>query len=98
MTSPDTNGLPHALTNGSNGIHELEPSTTVAFDTSLFRQYMISLLPPVLGAQLEELDAIFDDEFEERVTRFASEGGSVIYIIKVKEESEEGNRCFVWPL
>lgn len=64
----------------------LEP--TQSFDSSIFRSYLLSLLPPVLGASLDELEPIFDDEFEERVSRFAAEGGGVIYVVKVKDEAE----------
>ena len=48
----------------------------------------------MLGASLDELEAIFDDEFEERASRFAAEGGGVIYVVKVKDESE--GACPVW--
>ena len=61
----------------------------ISFDTSVFKSYLLSLLPPVLGATLEDLsDSLFDNEFDERVIRFASEGGSVIYIAKTRLESE----------
>ena len=83
-----------STSNGSNGLvpHEngsAEPSPTIQpFDATVFRSYLTSLLPPVLGASLDELEAIFDDEFEERASRFAAEGGGVIYVVKVKDESE----------
>ncbi|KAG6329098.1 hypothetical protein ID866_9991, partial [Astraeus odoratus] len=64
------------------------PSPHPAFDVSLFRSYLLALLPPVLGASPEELFSLFDDEFEEKVTRFSADGGGVIYIVKMKEESE----------
>ena len=76
----------------SNGVlpHDGPVDTTPppAFDVSLFRSYLLSLLPPVLGASPEELVSLFDDEFEERVIRFAADGGGVMYVVKVKEESE----------
>jgi len=59
-----------------------------AFDVSLFRSYLLSLLPLVLGASPEELASLFDDEFEERVIRFAADSGGVMYVVKVTEESE----------
>jgi hypothetical protein len=34
------------------------------------------------------LDSLFDDEFDERVARFAAESGGVVYIVKVKDEVE----------
>ncbi|OJA13661.1 hypothetical protein AZE42_12591 [Rhizopogon vesiculosus] len=49
----------------------------------------MSLLPPVLGALPEGLIALFYEEFYEQVTRFAAEGGGVIYVVKIKNEAEE---------
>ncbi|EIW86124.1 cytoplasmic dynein heavy chain 1 [Coniophora puteana RWD-64-598 SS2] len=84
-----TNGLAHEV-NGSasangNGAVDGAPS----FDTTLFHQYLSALLPPVLGALPTELDSLFEDEFDERVARFAAEGGGVLYVVKVKDEGEE---------
>jgi hypothetical protein len=59
-----------------------------SFDPAIFRTYLLSLLPPVIGASPEEIESIFDDEFDERVTRFASEGTGVIYIIKRRDKVE----------
>ena len=42
----------------------------------------------MLGASSDELEAIFEDDFEERASRFAAEGGGAIYVVKVKDESE----------
>ncbi|KAG9008851.1 hypothetical protein FRB94_012820 [Tulasnella sp. JGI-2019a] len=77
--------------NGINGINgNGTASTSTAFDTELFTQYLLSLLPPVIGAtQVELEETLFDDEYEERVTRFASEGGNVLYVQKVKDEDED---------
>jgi len=76
----------------SNGTlpHDSPVDTTPppAFDVSLFCSYLLSLLPLVLGASPEELVLLFDDEFEERVIRFAADGGGVMYIVKVTEKSE----------
>lgn len=90
MTSLDT---PH--TNGtSNGVaHDAEPtittSTSSPFDPAIFRSYLLALLPPFLAATPQELEYLFDDdEFDERVQRFVSEGGSSIYVVKKKEESD----------
>lgn len=80
-----------ALMNNTNGAitHDGPIAEPIqSFDSSIFRSYLLSLLPPVLGASLEELDSIFDDEFEERVSRFAAEGGVVIYVVKVRDEVE----------
>ncbi|KAK7047179.1 dynein heavy chain [Paramarasmius palmivorus] len=65
-----------------------EPPTS-SFDPALFRSYLLALLPPVIGALPEELETLFDAEFDERVTRFAAEGGNVIYVVKSKDDVEE---------
>jgi hypothetical protein len=93
MEGPYTPTTP-TLVNGTNGINgngsmphdEAAPSSS--FDPAIFHTYLLSLLPPVLGATPEELDSIFDSEFDERVTRFASEGTGVIYIVKRRDEVE----------
>ncbi|KAH9927411.1 dynein heavy chain [Epithele typhae] len=36
----------------------------------------------------KEIESIFDDDFDERVSRFASEGGGVVYVVKKKDEQE----------
>jgi hypothetical protein len=82
------------LTNGSNGIHTngtlqdgpVEP--VITFDPSIFRSYLHALLPPLLAVLPEELESIFDDEFDERVSRFAGEGGGTVYVVKKKDEAE----------
>ncbi|KAG6373728.1 hypothetical protein JVT61DRAFT_5867 [Boletus reticuloceps] len=54
----------------------------------LERAVLIQRALILLGASPEELVSLFDDEFEEKVSRFAAEGGGVIYVVKVKEEQE----------
>ncbi|KAH9066966.1 dynein heavy chain, N-terminal region 1-domain-containing protein [Lactarius deliciosus] len=86
-TSTHVNG-----TNGTNGTSPIphdEAAPSSSFDPGIFRTYLLSLLPPVLGATPAEIDSIFDDEFDERVTRFASEGTGVIYIAKRRDEVED---------
>ena len=82
-----------ATTNGSSS-HEAStpeaPSVSTAFDPAYFREYLLALLPPVIGANPVDLESLFDEEFNARVTRFASEIGGVIYVIKVKEDSDSG--------
>lgn len=65
-----------------------EAAPSSSFDPTIFRTYLLSLLPPVLGASPEEIESIFDSEFDERVARFASEGTGVIYIVKRRDEVE----------
>jgi dynein heavy chain 1 len=84
-------------TNGVNGIlHHDGPSespaptttTTTTFDPAVFQSYLLSLLPPVLGVSPEELETLFDEEFEEKVLRFASETGGVVYVVKLRDTTE----------
>jgi hypothetical protein len=86
-----TNGV--ALTNG-NGIHHDGPldASPSSFDSSLVRNYLVSLLPALLGAAPDDLWSLFEDDFEERVGRFASEGNGVMYVTKIKHEFE-GASC-----
>ncbi|KAI6100746.1 dynein heavy chain, N-terminal region 1-domain-containing protein [Pisolithus croceorrhizus] len=87
MSSINISPMPMPLTN-SNGILPHDISAAAApptFDVSMFKSYLLSLLPPVLGTSSEELFSLFDDEFEERVTRFTADGGGMIYIVKIKE-------------
>ncbi|EFI28556.1 cytoplasmic dynein heavy chain 1 [Coprinopsis cinerea okayama7 len=79
-------------TNGSTSHESLTPepsSSATPFDPELFRAYLIALLPPVIGAAPADLESLFDDEFNARVTRFANESGGVVYVVKVKEDSED---------
>jgi hypothetical protein len=84
-----TSSLPH--TNG-NGIHhdhddllDSEPSPST-FDSSIVRNYLNALLPALLGTSTDELWSLFEDDFEERVGRFASEGNGVMYVTKIKHD------------
>jgi len=84
-------GSPNGPTNGpTNGSinHDTPAEPAPSFDADIFRSYLVSLLPPVIGAFPSELDSLFGEEFEEHVARFASESGSSLYIVKVKHESE----------
>ncbi|TFK68520.1 hypothetical protein BDN72DRAFT_677591 [Pluteus cervinus] len=86
---------PMPTTNGTHN-HDLPPdptgTTASQFDPDLFRSYLRSLLPPVIGALPSELESLFDDEFEERVARFAADGNAVVYVVKEKEESEDDSQ------
>ncbi|KAI6106472.1 dynein heavy chain, N-terminal region 1-domain-containing protein [Pisolithus croceorrhizus] len=87
VSSINISPTPTPLTN-SNGVLPHDISAAAApptFDVSMFKSYLLSLLPPILGTSSEELFSLFDDEFEERVTQFTADGGGMIYIIKIKE-------------
>lgn len=62
--------------------------SSASYDPTIFRKYLLALLPPLIGADLADLHTLFDDEFDERVSRFANESGGVIYVVKAKEESD----------
>lgn len=85
---------PLTPTNPTNGVlphpdGQSAPPPAAAFDPALMQRYLLSLLPPIFGASSEELEAmLFDAEFEDRVTRFASESGGPLYVVKVKDEVE----------
>lgn len=78
---------PVPTTNGSTN-HDPPAESISTFDPEIFRSYLHAVLPPLFGALPSELESVFDDEFEERVARFAAEGGDVIYVVKVKDEVE----------
>ncbi|KAF9481287.1 cytoplasmic dynein heavy chain 1 [Pholiota conissans] len=94
-----------SLTNGSSNHHDppeptAAPATTATpFDPEIFRTYLTNLLPPVIGANVTDLNSLFDNEFEERVSRFAADTGGVIYVVQVKEESEDdANPTYTYQL
>lgn len=88
-------------TNG-NGTHTPPPAepTVTLFDPEIFRSYLLALLPPVIGALPSDLEdgGLFDAEFDERVTRFAGEGGGVLYVVKAKDQVQEGKSRFLLVL
>ena len=76
---------PAAVNGNGNGNANPLPS----IDSSVFRSYLLALLPVVLAASTEDIEStLFDDEFDERVSKFASEGNSVIYVEKTRIDSE----------
>ncbi|KAF8653334.1 hypothetical protein AX16_004034 [Volvariella volvacea WC 439] len=77
---PTTNGPSSGSTTGN----------APPFDPEIFKNYLAALLPPVVGAIPNEMDTLFDEEFEERVNKFSADGMNVIYVVKVKEESADG--------
>ncbi|KAF8919991.1 dynein heavy chain [Mucidula mucida] len=83
----DASLTPLATNGHSTTEPPVEPSSS--FDPAIFQSYLQALLPPVIGASPTELDAIFDNEFNDRVMRFASEGGGVIYVVKAKDEVDD---------
>lgn len=92
VEAPLTNGSGSVHTNGNgNGNGTAQPDgpveTAITFEPSVFRTYLLSLIPPLLGAAPEDLETLLDDDFDERVTKFAGEGGGAIYVVKKKEDN-----------
>jgi hypothetical protein len=89
--SPETPGTPPATNGNISSEPSLESANPPAFDVETFRSYILALLPPVLGASIDELEgSIFDQDFEDRVFKFAAEPGAVVYVLKRKEENTGG--------
>ncbi|TFY63461.1 hypothetical protein EVJ58_g3234 [Rhodofomes roseus] len=89
------NGVAHVNGNGNgngnlhDGLSDGSAPASTTFDPTIFRSYLLALLPPMIGASPEELESLFDDEFDERIHRFVGEGGGVIYVVKKKDDAEE---------
>ncbi|KAH9836656.1 dynein heavy chain, N-terminal region 1-domain-containing protein [Rhodofomes roseus] len=89
------NGVAHVNGNGNgngnlhDGLSDGPAPASTTFDPTIFRSYLLALLPPMIGASPEELESLFDDEFDERIHRFVGEGGGVIYVVKKKDDAEE---------
>lgn len=88
---PRINGHSQLQANGNgNGLLHDDLATagpsTAPFDSSIVRDYLTALLPALLGAASDDIWSIFEDDFEERVGRFASEGNGVMYVTKVKHD------------
>jgi dynein heavy chain 1 len=90
---------PDIYANGANGTPVLTSDATLpippapasSFDPAQFRTYLLALLPPVIGATVDEIEAtLFDSEFDEKSTRFAAEGTEAIYIVKTRTGEPEG--------
>ncbi|TDL28910.1 hypothetical protein BD410DRAFT_738739 [Rickenella mellea] len=94
MASLEISTTPVTPLTPTNGVHALAadgPVTPPAtFDSAPIRAFLLLLLPPMLGASQEDLeDSLFDYEFEERISRFAAEGGGPLYVVKHKDEAED---------
>ncbi|PFH46895.1 hypothetical protein AMATHDRAFT_7278 [Amanita thiersii Skay4041] len=62
------------------------------FDAEVFRAYLKTLLPPVLAVDQTDLESLFNSEFDEYMAGFASETDNVMYVTKVKEDSEDDSQ------
>ncbi|KAJ7644409.1 dynein heavy chain [Roridomyces roridus] len=88
LVNGNSNGLaqPTLVNGNSNGLEQQQPQ----FDTEIFRVYLRSLLPPVIAAAPEDLEGLFEDNFDERVAKFASDPTAVLYVVKSKFNTEDG--------
>ncbi|KAF8710762.1 dynein heavy chain, partial [Rhizoctonia solani] len=100
---------PELYANGTNGTPVLNsdaalpipPAPASSFDPAQFRTYLLALLPPVIGATVDEIEAtLFDSEFDEKSTRFAAEGVEAIYIVKTRagEPEEDATPTYSYTL
>ncbi|KAF8610057.1 hypothetical protein BDV93DRAFT_517252 [Ceratobasidium sp. AG-I] len=93
-----TNGTPSLV---SDATLPIAPSAAPSFDPAQFRTYLLALLPPVLGATVEELESsLFESEFDERATRFAAEGAEATYVVKTRrgDPDEEAPPSYTYTL
>ncbi|KAI0042887.1 hypothetical protein FA95DRAFT_1563857 [Auriscalpium vulgare] len=88
LASTNGNGINGGL-NGNGALPHEETGSAVSFDSGPFRAYLLQLLPPILGASHDDIESMFDDEFEGRVARYAGEGGGVVYVVKRKDDVED---------
>ena len=99
VEAPLTNGTGSAHINGNGSAQADGPSEpAIPFEPSVLRRYLQLLIPPLLGATEEDIETLFDDDFDERVTKFASEGGGAIYVVKKKEDTGGEYSSLLSPL
>lgn len=78
-------------------------SATNAYPTSLFRSYLLTLLPAVIGASVEDIESTLlseekADEWDDKATRFCSDGAmGVVYVNQVREPGAEGEGQSIGP-
>jgi dynein heavy chain 1 len=80
---------PTPLAVNGNGLDHHQQQPGVSFDTEPFRVYLRALLPPVIACLPEDVEGLFDDTFDDRVAKFASEPGAVLYVVKSKYSGED---------
>ncbi|KAF7327657.1 hypothetical protein MKEN_00345100 [Mycena kentingensis (nom. inval.)] len=79
-------------TNGANGLDHSTPppAAVVPFDAETFRAYLRALLPPVIAALPGDVESLFDDSFDDRVAKFASDPAATLYVVKSRFSGDEG--------
>ncbi len=97
--APITNGISrtNGSLNGNGDLHDPISEPAISFNPSVFRSYLLSLLPPIFGTPPDELESIFDEDFDDRVSRFAGEGGGVVYVVKKRDEHESECILDIYP-
>ncbi|KAJ7366479.1 dynein heavy chain, N-terminal region 1-domain-containing protein [Mycena albidolilacea] len=80
---------PTPLAVNGNGLDHQQQQPGVSFDAEPFRVYLRALLPPVIACLPEDVEGFFDDTFDDRVAKFASEPGAVLYVVKSKYSGED---------
>jgi dynein heavy chain 1 len=89
---------PTPLAVNGNGLdhQQQQQQPGVPFDAEVFRVYLRALLPPVIAAAPEDVEGLFDDTFDDRVAKFTSDPGAVLYVVKSKysgDDAAEGASC-----
>ncbi|KAJ7037806.1 dynein heavy chain, N-terminal region 1-domain-containing protein [Mycena alexandri] len=81
---------PPPVVNG-NGVEHTQQQQPpgVPFDADVFRVYLRALLPPVIAALPDDVESLFDDTFDDRVAKFASDPGAVLYVVKSKYSGDD---------
>ncbi|KAJ7210662.1 dynein heavy chain [Mycena haematopus] len=81
---------PTPLAVNGNGLdHQQQQQPGVPFDAEVFRVYLRALLPPVIACPPDDVEGLFDDTFDDRVAKFASEPGAVLYVVKSKYSRDD---------
>ncbi|KAF8208519.1 dynein heavy chain, N-terminal region 1-domain-containing protein [Mycena galopus ATCC 62051] len=88
MDPPST---PLPVNGNGNGLeHQQQQQPGVSFDAEVFRVYLRALLPPVIACHPDDVEGLFDDTFDDRVAKFASDPGAVLYCVKSKYSRDDG--------
>ncbi|KAF7365498.1 hypothetical protein MVEN_00422800 [Mycena venus] len=94
---------PTPLAVNGNGLdhQQQQQQPGVPFDAEVFRVYLRALLPPVIACSPEDVEGLFDDTFDDRVAKFASDPGAVLYVVKSKfsgDEAAEDEQSYEYSL
>lgn len=77
-------------------ITTIENNQNNNFDLKIFQDYLIKLLPLLLGSELNELFKLFQlNDFNEKVLKWANDSSlGVVYIVKTRDEFNIDGKVF----